>query len=291
MQSIAITINDAGQRLDKFLRKAFKGTPLSLIHKSIRKGLVRVNGKKKDSDFFLSEKDLLEIREDLFRNVSTTHAAPKPSFDIAPRILYESDEYILINKPAGIAVHGYPGHYKATVLEVLQHYLKAQSNTASLTFQPQLAHRLDRDTSGVVAVAKNAAALRYLAELFRTRAVDKKYLAIIEGSMLPRNGTLDQPLTNKEGKTQEARTGYRTMRTENGLSLLECTLHTGRMHQIRRHLADAGHPIAGDDLYRGKKNKQLLLHSSTLSFAAQDGQRISVKAPLPDYFMELIETT
>lgn len=281
---LILTENDAGQRLDRFLRKAFKSTPLSLIQKALRKGRVRVNGKKRGGNTLLSRGDVLEMPDNLFKALATEPAVT-PGPDFRKMIIFEDENYLAINKPCGIPVQPGTGHEKIHLTVLLKAYLGA-GQEKSLTYSPAFAHRLDRDTSGVLLAAKNAAAQRALAALFRQGKVKKIYSAVVKGRLRPARGRIETPLENKAGKKQHAVSVYRTIRETGGNTLIEVEIHTGRTHQIRRHLAGLGHPVVNDARYGSKGRDRLMLHAREITFKNPITRNsLGIYAPEPSLFI------
>jgi 23S rRNA pseudouridine955/2504/2580 synthase len=280
---LILTENDAGQRLDRFLRKAFKSTPLSLIQKALRKGRVRINGKKRGGSTFLSRGDVMEMPDNLFKTAIVKASSPAgPGF--RKMIVYEDENYLAINKPFGIPVQPGTGHKTVHLTALLQAYL-GSGRGKSLTYSPAFAHRLDRDTSGVLMAAKNAAAQRTLAALFRQGRVRKTYSAVVKGRLRPARGRIEIPLENKAGKKQHAVSVYRTIRETGGNTLIEVEIHTGRTHQIRRHLAGLGHPVLNDARYGTKGRGRLMLHAREIIFKDPLSRHsIRVPVPVPEVF-------
>ena len=269
-------------RLDKFLRKSLPDVPMSAIYKFIRKGKVYVNGKRvKDQAFRLEEGDLVEIRYvdlDKFRRRKETSLEPqKMDLDI----IYEDEKIIVLNKPAGIALHPGKNIHVATLIEGLMYYGKERG------FQPHLVHRLDLNTSGVLVVAKGNEMARVLTDAFKRRFVEKEYITLVKGKITGK-GKIEEPLDG-----QDALTEYEALETKDGLTLLKVRIKTGRKHQIRRHMALIGHHVVGDDKY-GKKqfNKELrrktglrrqFLHCYRLTLPETVlGERKTFEAPLPE---------
>jgi 23S rRNA pseudouridine955/2504/2580 synthase len=278
-----ITENDAGQRLDRFLRKAFKATPFSLIHKALRTGKIRVNGKKGGRTQVLSPGDeVASLGIDFKSVVPMNKKLDEWEKDLRPMILFEDPDYLILNKPSGLPVHPGAYHEERTLIDLIKAYL---SEDQSLTFQPALAHRLDKGASGAIVAAKSARALRLLAEHFRKGSLSKRYLVIVQGLPHAAQGRITKPLPDKEGKLQEALTEYRVLKAGEDQALLEVTIKTGRLHQIRRHLSDLGFPVLGDPVYGGKKAARLMLHAQSVKFFDwSTGKTVRAEAPPPEEF-------
>ena len=272
MKEFTIGPNDAGQRLDRFLAKAVPLLPASLAQKYIRIKRIKLGGKRVERDTRLSEGDILQLyindeffdkpRED---NAYLTVATPKLN------IVYEDDHILLVDKRPGLAVHPHDGaEYGKTLIDHIQSYLYQKREwrpREENAFTPALCNRIDRNTGGIVIAAKTAEALRVINQKIKDREMDKRYLAIIEGTMKPKDGSLKGYLYKDAKKNRvfvsdtpqpgakTCQTNYKTLTSANGLSLVECELITGRTHQIRAQFAHAGHPLLGDGKY-GKLNKQ-----------------------------------
>ena len=271
MKEFIISENDAGQRLDRFLAKAVPLLPASLAQKYIRLKRIKLDGKRAQRDTRLQAGNVLQLyindeffdkpRED---NAYLTVAAPKLN------IVYEDDHILLVDKRPGLAVHPHDGaEYGRTLIDHIQAYLyqKREWNPrGENSFTPALCNRIDRNTGGIVIAAKTAAALRILNQKIKDRELDKRYLAIVEGTPKPREGSLTGYLFKDAKKnrvfvtdtpqpgSKSCRTNYKVVAVNRGLSLVECQLITGRTHQIRAQFAHAGHPLLGDGKY-GKLNK------------------------------------
>ena len=287
MKEFTIGPNDAGQRLDRFLAKAVPLLPASLAQKYIRIKRIKRNGARVERDTRLEAGDVLQLyindeffdkpRED---NAYLTVAVPKLN------IVYEDDHILLVDKRPGLAVHPHDGaEYGRTLIDHIQSYLyqkKEWRPREENAFTPALCNRIDRNTGGIVIAAKTAEALRVLNQKIKDREMDKRYLAIVEGTPKPREGSLKGYLfkdakLNRVFVTDTPQAGAKTCQTNdkvlasgNGLSLVECELITGRTHQIRAQFAHAGHPLLGDGKY-GKLDKRFdrnyqALYSYKLTF-------------------------
>ena len=272
MKELTIQHNDAGQRLDRFLAKAVPLLPASLAQKYIRIKRIKLNGARAERDTRLKEGDVLQLyindeffdkpRED---NAYLTVASPKLN------IVYEDDQILLVDKRPGLAVHPHDGaEYGRTLIDHIQAYLYQKREWCPReenSFTPALCNRIDRNTGGIVIAAKTAEALRVMNQKIKDREMDKRYLAIVEGTPKPKEGSLKGYLF-KDAKqnrvfvtdtpqpgSKSCQTDYRILSSANGLSLVECKLITGRTHQIRAQFAHAGHPLLGDGKY-GKLDKR-----------------------------------
>ena len=272
MKELTIGPNDGGQRLDRFLSKAVPLLPASLAQKYIRLKRIKCNGARAQRDMRLQEGDVLQLyindeffdkpRED---NAYLTVASPKLN------IVYEDEQILLVDKRPGIAVHPHDGaEYGRTLIDHIQSYLYQKREwrpREENSFMPALCNRIDRNTGGIVIAAKTADALRIMNQKIKDRELDKRYLAIVEGTPKPQKGSLKGYLFKDEKKnrvfvTNKPQTGaktcqtnYQVLESRNGLSLVECELITGRTHQIRAQFAHAGHPLLGDGKY-GKLDKK-----------------------------------
>ena len=272
MKEFTVGKNDAGQRLDRFVTKTVPLLPASLLQKYIRLKRIKVNGKGSARDARLNAGDLIQmyINDEFFEdpkpdNAYLTVAVPKL------HIVYEDENIILVDKKPGQAVHPHDGaEYGKTLIDHIQAYLYAKREwkpREEHSFAPALCNRIDRNTGGIVIAAKNAESLRILNDKIKDRELDKRYLCIVHGTPKPREGTLKGYLFKDAAKnrvyvTQERQKGsktcitnYKTLKTKDGLSLVECELITGRTHQIRAQMAASGHPLLGDGKY-GKLDKK-----------------------------------
>ena len=291
-----ITNKDCNQRIDKFLKRMLKDAPVSFLYKMFRQKDVKVNGKKANIDYILKEGDVVDIylKEDLL-NQFHKEALLRPVKADFP-ILYEDDNILVIDKPKGLLVHGDEGEKRITLQNMVLNYLKDKRewDPDSLTgFIPSPAHRLDRNTSGIVIFGKNLPALQELLTLFRERTqIEKRYTLLVRGTASER-GEINYPLIKDSNKkmvkvgtiqkgAKPALTRFHRIKSYTcGFSLVEAELLTGRTHQLRVHFAAIGHPIVGDSKYGdfkvnenfeklyGLKNQ--FLHASYFKFDKIDG--------------------
>lgn len=294
VQHFEVSAEEAGQRLDNYVHRRLAGVPRSRVYRVIRKGEVRVNGRRAGPETRLQPHDRVRIPP---VRVAPPAEVGKPSAQLCARIgeaiVYEDARLLVLDKPAGIAVHGGSG-VSFGIIEAL----RALRPDESL----ELVHRLDRDTSGCLLVARDRGALRTLHALIREGGFEKRYLALIKGKWELGAKRIDVPL-----RTDARVGGERTVRTASSgkpsvsefrplqffgkaATLMEITLRTGRTHQIRVHAQHAGHPVAGDLKYgdaafneelRALGLERMFLHAHSLSFAWPQGAEFSVNTPLP----------
>ena len=265
MKEFTIGKNDAGQRLDRWLTKTLPLLPAPLMQKYIRLKRVKVNGKGSARDVRLKTGDVLQLYiNDEFFEIPREENRFLSVFKPRLSIVYEDESILLLDKPPGLVVHPDKEEKVNTLLTHLQAYLyqkKEWNPYREHSFAPALCNRIDRNTGGIVIAAKNAEALRVMNQKIKDRELSKYYLAAVHGVPSPRDGELRGYLSKDEAKNQVAIsrrpskdaklavTRYRTLAVQDGLSLVECDLITGRTHQIRALFAAAGHPLLGDRKY------------------------------------------
>jgi len=313
MIEFRIGADNAGQRLDKFLRKALPRVPVSHLFKMIRTKKVRVNGKRAQPEQALEPGDVLSIRGDERQlrggaaGEASGRAPPRPVDPGKLKVLYEDDWLMAVDKPSGMAVHPGSGIASGTLVDHVRAYLGPRAERNGFLASP--AHRLDRETSGVILVAKRRPAMVHFTEIFTRGHPAKRYLALAKGRMPREKGVVDLPLAEHQQTAasrarrgvhmQEAVTRYRVLRQSGDAALLECLIETGRTHQIRRHLAAIGHPVAGDRRYgdfqfnrevRARWGlRRLFLHARSIEFPhPEHGGKMSVEAELPSELADVL---
>jgi len=296
VQLLTISADQSGQRIDNFLLAQLKGVPRSRVYRLLRKGEVRVNKGRIRPQYRLLEDDVVRIPPVRLAEREEPPAPGRSLRDLLEaNILYEEKGFMVLNKPSGVAVHGGSG-IKLGVIEALRVMRPKE-------LRLELVHRLDRDTSGCLLIARNRAPLRALQEQMRERSMVKRYMALVSGSWAKGVSEINAPLrkftlqsgerivrADKDGK--RALTRFRIVRQFSEATLIEAELETGRTHQIRVHCQLAGHPLAGDSKYgdddfnkamKASGLNRLFLHAGELQFCSPaSGKKISVSAPLPD---------
>ena len=288
----------SGERLDAFLARCADGLTRSAAQRLIEEGNVLRNGKPGKKN------DKLNIGDE----ISVSIPAPR-EVDIQPTqmqldIVYEDEDVVVINKPKGLVVHPAAGHQDDTLVNGLLYAMGDALSGINGELRPGIVHRIDKDTSGLLAVAKNDYAHTFLASQLKDHSMYRVYELIVCGNLKEDSGTVCAPIGRHpsdrkkmcvtERNSKEAVTHWEVVRRYRGYTHVRCRLETGRTHQIRVHMAHIGHPILGDTVY-GRKKPELgqesqCLHAGTLCFAhPRDGRPVMVFAPLPEYFCAVLE--
>ena len=287
--------DDAGRRLDLYLASRLPDVSRTRIQELVEEGRVRIGGRLARRAQRVTPGDIIDIE-----------IPPRPPLRAAPEeiaidVLYEDEDVIVVNKPAGMVVHAGAGVPRGTLVNALLHHFGALSALGG-SLRPGIVHRLDRGTSGAMVVARNDAAHRVLAEQFRSRTVKKTYIALLHGLLSRDVGRIERPITRdpqrrtrmtaRLGRGRAAQTDWRALLRLGNFTLVEAEPRTGRTHQIRAHFAAAGHPLAGDALYGAPRRitaggvslrapGRLFLHAARLCFEhPRTGATIEVRAPL-----------
>ncbi len=295
-QKLSAASADAGRRLDLFAAQNVPELSRTRIQELIREGHVRVDGRIAKVSHRVAAGETIEIE-----------VLPRPPLEALPEdlpldLLHVDDDFVIVNKPAGMVVHAGAGHSRGTLVNALLHRL-GNLSAACGALRPGIVHRLDRETSGAMVVARNDQAHEHLSEQFRSRNVRKIYLALVHGKVPRDSGSITLPIsrdphsrtrmTARAAKGRHARTDWRVIARLDRCTLVEAVLHTGRTHQIRAHFAATGHPVVGDTLYgaprslrAGKRDLPLLernfLHAARIGFShPSSGEWVEVRAPLP----------
>lgn len=294
MVEAAFTISpqDAGMRLDQFLAAHVPALSRARIQDLIKAGAVLLNAGVSKPSVRLRAGDAVDLKEPPPAPASNQAEA------IALEVLFEDEDLIVVNKAAGMVVHPAAGNWQGTLVNALLHHCQALSGVGGQE-RPGIVHRLDKETSGCLVAAKNDAAHRSLAAQFAGREVSKVYLALAAGKFRRLSGLIEAPIGRHPvqrkkmtvvatGRGRPAVTGYQVLGELAGATLVACTLHTGRTHQIRVHLKHLGHPLLGDELYGRRAGfPRQMLHSWKLAFIhPRTGERVSFQSPLPADFVD-----
>ena len=289
---------DAGKRIDKFLSEEIEDITRSYITKIIDEGGVNVNDKKVKASYKLKPGDELVV------NIPEPEELMVEAEDIPLDIVYEDDDLLVVNKPQGMVVHPAPGNYTGTLVNALLRHCKGGLSGINGVMRPGIVHRIDKNTSGLLMVAKTNRAHISLAEQIKEHSFSRRYKAIVHGKFKTPEGTVDAPIgRNKKNRekmcvTQEnsknAITHYKVIEEFENTTLVECILETGRTHQIRVHMSHLGHPVMGDDVY-GRKNEKFnlkgqLLHAYLVGFVHPvTNEYMEFTTSLPVHFEEVLQ--
>lgn len=289
---------ESGIRLDLYLSQITEGMSRSYIQKLIKEGHVSVNEKTKDV-----KKHLLKAGDQVKLTLPPPERLTAEPENIPLEVVFEDEHVIVVNKKQGMVVHPAPGNYSGTLVNALMYHCKDQLSTINGVIRPGIVHRIDKDTSGLLMIAKSDLSHQKLAAELKAYKSERIYFALVQGEMKNASGTIKTLMgrspnnrlkmaVTKEGR--EAITHYEAVKYFHGYTLVKCTLETGRTHQIRVHMQHLGYPIVGDPLYgpvHSKiKHEGQLLHASSLGFTHPlSGEFLTFKSELPDYFKKIIE--
>lgn len=298
VQEFIVKQQDMGKRLDVYLSEMLEEYSRSFIQQLIKKEKIKVNGKNSKSNYRVRENDIIKVL-----------IPPPEKISIEPQkmdisIIYEDDYIAVINKPQGMVVHPAPGNYTGTLVNALLYHF---DNLSSINgkIRPGIVHRLDKDTSGLLVIAKNDLAHHSLAEQIKDKSVLRVYWALVEKNIKQDTGTINAPIARHpvdrkkmavvySPSSREAITHYKVLERFGDYTLVEAKLETGRTHQIRVHMAHIGHPLVGDPVYGSRKQKFNLngqaLHAIKLGLNHPlTKEYMEFTSPLPEYFQKLIE--
>lgn len=292
-----VDMEEEGSRLDLYLASQLGTSSRSKIQKFIKEGLVLVNGKKEKSSYLIKEEDQVQL--ELVEDLETEIRPEKIHLDI----VYEDEDVIVINKPKAMVVHPAPGNYSGTLVNALLYHFGGQLSTINGEQRPGIVHRIDKDTTGLLVVAKNDMAHKSLAEQFKAHTTTREYKMIVLGNPKEDSYWVDGPIgRNPKDRLKmavveggkPARTHFEVIERFEGYSLLAARLETGRTHQIRVHSTYKGYPLLGDSLYYGGKFKIKsigpVLHAGSLGFVhPRRGDYLEFESDLPEYFLKIIE--
>ncbi|MNO90884.1 Ribosomal large subunit pseudouridine synthase D [compost metagenome] len=291
-----ITSEEVNKRIDKYLSEVIENKSRSFIQGLIDNDNIKVNDKLIKSNYKLKLNDIIEV------NLPEPLELEVKAEDIKLDIVYEDHDVIVVNKPQGMVVHPAPGNYTGTLVNALLYHCKDLSGINGV-IRPGIVHRIDKDTSGILVVAKNDNSHNFLAAQLKDHSMKREYYALVEGRVKNDIGTINEKLGRdpkdrikmaivKEGR--EAITHYEVLENYDYTTLVKCNLETGRTHQIRVHMAHIGHPLVGDPVYGYKKSKFKLmgqmLHAKTLGFVHPTTKEfLEFSTELPSYFKNIIE--
>jgi 23S rRNA pseudouridine1911/1915/1917 synthase len=287
-RAVQVSAAEAGTRLDVVLARAFPDLSRSMVQRLVEAGLVSLGGRTARASDRPRAGDLILVQ---IPPPQATHLVPT---EMPLAVVYEDDDVLVIDKPAGLVVHPAPGHPDDTLVNAL--LARYPNLTVGNSLRPGIVHRLDKDTSGLLVVARNDRAMASLVDQMKRRTVRKEYLALVRGNLSQEHGLIEAPIGRDPRARQrmavvadgrEARTWFRVLERLGRYTLVEARLETGRTHQIRVHLASIGHPVAGDQVYGpGRTNLPLrrqFLHAYRLGFALPgDGRPVLFESPLPE---------
>ncbi|MBS9334798.1 RluA family pseudouridine synthase [Fructobacillus sp. M1-13] len=298
VEPMQLTIKEGGKRLDASLAEAGLQESRSTLAAWIKNGHVLVNDRPVKSSYKAKAGDNVTIR------VPETKATTIEAENIPLDIVYEDDDLLVVNKPQGMVVHPAAGHASKTLVNALLYHAPLSSINGE--FRPGIVHRIDRDTSGLLMVAKNDQAHRALADELKAHKTERYYYALVKGNFAEDDGTVDAPIARhpKDRKKQavvsggrEALTHFEVLERFSGYTLLKLALETGRTHQIRVHMQYIGHPVVGDPTYghqqkiAGISLKGQLLHAKTLVLTQpKTGEKMTFDSPLPKIFEEVLSS-
>ena len=285
-------------RVDKYLAEAYPQITRSYMQKLIEEGAVFVNGNP------CTKKTTVIAGDTVFFHIPEPKTLDVLEENIPLDIVYEDDCLVVVNKPRGMVVHPANGNQDGTLVNALLHHCKGRLSSINGVIRPGIVHRIDKDTSGILLVAKTDSAHLSLAEQIKEHSVKREYVALLDGVIKHDSGTVNQPIGRSEKdrkkmaitlhNSRNAVTHYEVLERYQGYCLVKCRLETGRTHQIRVHMASLGHPVTGDCVYGAKKQKLFqrgqLLHAKTLGFLhPETNEYMEFTSELPEEFQAVLQ--
>lgn len=297
-QEFEVTMEQEGERLDKYLALIYENQSRSFFQKLIKENLVLVNEKVQKANYRVSAEDTVSVT---IPKAQEIEILPE---DIPLDILYEDEDVLVVNKPKGMVVHPSAGHYSGTLVNAVMYHCRDSLSGINGAIRPGIVHRIDMDTTGALIVCKNDNAHVKIAEQIKEHSVTRRYRGIVNGVVKQDTGIVEgaigrHPVERKKMAINEkngkpAITHYRVLERFSNHTYMEFELETGRTHQIRVHMASIGHPLLGDTLYGIGKNPYHLqgqtLHAMVIGFIhPSTGRYVEAEAPLPEYFQKLLK--
>ncbi len=299
---IKVQKTEKTERIDKFLSKKINASR-TFVQKQIKEGLILVNKKKIRPNFTPQNGDIIQIEKTEPKTPSIV-----PDGQVKFKVVHETKNYIVIEKPSGLIVHPAPGIKEQTLADGLAAKYPYLTSVGENMLRPGMVHRIDKEVSGLMVIAKNQKMFEFLKKQFKDRKVNKEYIALAHGKILEHEGSIKTPIGRSKTKTgkmaahvsqitgdRQAKTKYQVLQKFTNNTLLKVKILTGRTHQIRVHLNSIGHPVVGDELYTNKKIKKtslgrIFLHASKLSFEDLDGTKKTYSSNLPKEFIDFLNT-
>ena len=297
MKEYIVSQEEKGKRLDTYIPSVDTDITRTSAQRLIEDGNILVNGKNAKVSYKIQENDKISVE------IPEPKQIELKAQNIPIEIIYEDSDIIVVNKPKGMVVHPANGNPDGTLVNAIMAICKDSLSGIGGEIRPGIVHRIDKDTSGLLIVAKNDNAHVKMSEQIKDRKVNKKYIALVRGIIKENEATINMPIArnkkdrkkmavDKDGK--EAITHFKVLRRYDKYTLLEVKIDTGRTHQIRVHMAEIGHPVIGDEVYSNGKNefnvKGQMLHAKSLDFEHPiTGKKMHLEAELPDYFKKVID--
>lgn len=292
-----IVENNENIRLDSYIVTEDKDLSRATIQRLLEEGNILVNGAIKKNSYKVKKGDIIEI------NIPEVKKTKIEAQDIPIEIVYEDNDIIVVNKPKGLVVHPANGNPDGTLVNAIMNICKDSLSGIGGEKRPGIVHRIDKDTSGLLIIAKNDKAHINMSEQIKDRKVNKKYIALVRGIIKEDEATINMPIArskkdrkkmavDKDGK--EAITHFKVIKRYDNYTLLEIKIDTGRTHQIRVHMSEIGHPVIGDEVYSNGKNefnvKGQMLHAKSLEFKHPiTGKKMYLEADIPEYFKQVLQ--
>lgn len=297
MNRLTLTADQSGERIDQFLARSIDGLTRSSAQRLLDSGMVEGQNKK------LKKNTRLEIGDLVLVSLPEPEPLDVEAQDIPLDIVYEDADVVVVNKPVGMVVHPAAGHPDGTLVNALLYHCGDSLSGINGTLRPGIVHRIDRDTSGLIIVAKNDNAHLALAQQLQDHTLARTYECIVTGNLREDSGTVDAPIARSASDRKKmavvpggkrAVTHWRVLERYSGYTRVECRLETGRTHQIRVHMAHLHHPLLGDIVYGSKKPYPGLagqcLHAKKLRFIhPTTGEAVEVECPMPEYFVQVAD--